>query len=115
MHLRYQVVREEEFLRLGELLVPSVVRSEEETSRACQSIVILRRSDNLVYGTGDLVLGYLSQSSIFDLDHGQLATLLPANYVVQVHRADGENVSAEGNVAQDLEVLRNVHNEELSC
>ena len=41
MHLRYQVVREEEFLRLGELLVPSVVRSEKETSGAGQSIVIL--------------------------------------------------------------------------
>ena len=70
MHLSYQVVREEEFLCLGELLVPCVVRSEKETSGACQSIVILRRSDNFVYGTGDLVLSYLSQSSIFDLDHG---------------------------------------------
>ena len=111
MHLSYQVVREEEFLRLGELLVPSVVRSEKETSGACQSIVILRRSDNFVYGTGDLVLSYLSQSSIFDLNHGQLATLLSANDVVQVHRADGENVSTEGNMAQDLEVLCNIHNE----
>ena len=111
MHLCYKVVCEKKFLSLDELFIPSVIRSEEKTSGTGQCVVILRGPNDLVYGTGYFIFGYLDQCSIFDLDHRQLASLLTANDVVQVHWADGENVSAEGNVAQDLEVLRNVHNE----
>ena len=108
------MVRQEELLRFVKLFVPSVIAREKEASRASQRVIILRRPNHLVDRTGDLIFSYFDKGPVFDLDHGELAALLTADYVVEVHWADGENVPAETYMAQYFEVLRDVHEEKFT-
>ena len=103
------MLREEEFRCFCELLLASIIGCKEETTRARQCVVILRRPDDFVDGTGHLVFSYLGHCSVFDLYHGKLASLLTANDVVHVHWADRKDVSTESNMPQEREIIHDIH------
>ena len=79
------MIGHEEVRLLDKLLHSTVVRGEEETSRACKGIVVLRRAHDFVDRTSHLAFCNFYQMTIFDLNKGELASLLTYYDIECVH------------------------------